>query len=243
MAGGETKPAMTSVRALSGRHEFADAVNLQRIVWGWDDLDILPVRFFVVASGIGGQVLGAFDDGFLCGFCLAIPGLKPDGSAYLHSHMLGVLPEYRNSGAGLMLKLEQKNDALARGIRHIEWTFDPLDLKNAYFNLEKLGATVRGYAPNHYGMTTSRLQAGLPTDRCVAEWDLKRPRKSRPTLARIPVPTEIERLKRNDPGEARQIQQHVARLFEENLANGLAATGFERSPEFGTYLFSSCPSE
>jgi predicted GNAT superfamily acetyltransferase len=236
---------MTSVRPLAGRHEFADVVNLQRIVWGWDDLDILPVRFFVVASGIGGQVLGAFDDGFLCGFCLAIPGLKPDGSAYLHSHMLGVLPEYRNSGVGLMLKLEQKNDALARGIRHIDWTFDPLDLKNAYFNLEKLGATVRGYAPNHYGTTTSRLQAGLPTDRCVAEWDLKRPRESAstfgPVLARIPVPTEIERLKRTDPGEARQVQQHVARLFQEYLANGLAATGFERSPEFGTYLFSQRP--
>jgi len=234
---------MITVRALSGRHEFADAVSLQRIIWGWDDLDILPVRFFVVASDVGGQVLGAFDDAFLCGFCLAIPGLRPDGSAYLHSHMLGVLPEYRNSGAGVMLKLEQKKEARARGIRYVEWTFDPLDLKNAYFNLEKLGAIVRGYAPNHYGITTSRLQAGLPTDRCVAEWDVQHPRQARETVARIPVPTEIERLKRTDPGEARQIQQHVARLFEEYLASGLAATGFERSPEYGTYLFSPCPSD
>ena len=233
---------MTVIRPLAGRHEFADAVQLQRMIWGWEDLDILPVRFFVVASSIGGQVLGAFDADFLCGFCLAIPGVKPDGSLHLHSHMLGVLPEYRDTGVGLKLKLAQKEDALARGIRRVEWTFDPLDLKNAYFNIEKLGAVVRVYSPNHYGMTTSRLQAGLPTDRCIADWDLTR--KKEPggeVLARIPVPAEIARLRQTDPEEARGIQQHVGRLFQQYLATGLAATGFERSPEFGTYLFSPWP--
>jgi len=233
---------MISVRPLAGRHEFADAVNMQRIVWGWADLDILPVRFFVVASSIGGQVFGAFEDGFLCGFMLAIPGLKPDGSVYLHSHMLGVLPEYRNCGAGAALKLAQKEDALARGIQLVEWTFDPLELKNAYFNIEKLGAVVRSYAPNHYGTSTSRLQAGLPTDRCVAEWDLKRTRESQPVVARIPVPAEIDRLKRSDPDEARHILERVGRLFQDYLAQGLVASGFEKSAEFGTYLFSKCPS-
>jgi len=233
-----------TVRALAGRHEFADAVNLQRMIWGWEELDILPVRFFVVASDIGGQVLGAFDDNFLCGFCVAIPGVRDSQQrAYLHSHMLGVLPEYRDSGAGRMLKLAQREDAVARGFELIEWTFDPLEIKNAYFNIEKLGAIIRRYLPNHYGITTSRLQGGLPTDRCVAEWHLNRPRQESVTLARIPVPTGLDRLRRTDPAEVIEIQQRVARLFQQNLEAGLAVTGFERSAEFGTYLFSSWPSD
>ena len=230
---------MITIRPLSTLVEFADCVHLQRLIWGWDELDLLPVRFFVVSQDIEGQVLGAFDDGFLCGFCLAIPGVARDGSVYLHSHMLGVLPEFRNAGAGLMLKQAQREDALQRGIHLIEWTFDPLELKNAYFNIEKLGAVVRRYLPNHYGMTTSRLQAGLPSDRCVAEWLIDRPRESGPIEARISIPIDIERIKRSEPAEAANIQQEVARSFQEHLARGLAVTGFERTPDFGTYLFSS----
>lgn len=234
---------MITVRGLTGRHEFADVVNLQRMIWGWEDLDILPVRFFVVASDIGGQVLGAFDDDFLCGFCVAIPGVRAGQSVYLHSHMLGVLPEYRDCGAGRMLKLAQRDDAVARGFELVEWTFDPLEIKNAYFNVEKLGAIIRRYLPNHYGITSSRLQGGLPTDRCVAEWHLKRPRQETITLARVPVPVGLDRLRRSDPDEVTEIQQRVARLFQQNLEAGLAVTGFERSAEFGTYLFSSWPSD
>ncbi|HTM14332.1 MAG TPA: GNAT family N-acetyltransferase [Bryobacteraceae bacterium] len=238
---------MITVRALAGRHEYADAVQLQRMIWGWEDLDILPVRFFVVARDIGGQLLGAFDDNFMCGFCVAIPGVHPSssnsGAPYLHSHMLGVLPEYRNAGAGRMLKMAQREDALARGFELVEWTFDPLELKNAYFNIEKLGAVIRHYLPNHYGITTSSLGGGLPTDRCLAEWHLNRPRREFTTLARIPVPAGLDRLRRTDPDEVLQIQQQVARLFQQNLASGLAVTGFERSPDSGAYLFSSWPSD
>jgi len=234
---------MITVRGLSGRHEFADAVQLQRMIWGWEDLDILPVRFFVVAQDIGGQVLGAFDDNFLCGFCVAIPGARTGCPAYLHSHMLGVLPEYRDAGAGRLLKLAQREDALARGFDLVEWTFDPLEIKNAYFNIEKLGAVIRRYLPNHYGITSSRLQGGLPTDRCVAEWHLNRPRQELTTLARIPVPAGLDRLRRSEPSEVLEIQQRVARLFRQNLENGLAVTGFERSNDSGTYLFSSWPSD
>src|SRR5579872_1402204 len=231
---------MITVRALSGRHEFADIVNLQRIIWGWEDIDILPVRFFVVAGDIGGQVLGAFDDHFMCGFCVAIPAVTTVAAnplPYLHSHMLGVLPEYRDTGAGRMLKLFQRDDAIARGFDLVEWTFDPLELKNAYFNIEKLGVIIRRYLPNHYGITSSQLQGGLPTDRCLAEWHLKRSRRELTTVARIPVPTDVERLRRTDPAEAVEIQQRIRRLFQQHLGNGLVVTGFERSPEFGTYLF------
>ncbi len=238
---------MITIRALTGRHQYADAVQLQRMIWGWEDMDILPVRFFVVARDIGGQLLGAFDGDFMCGFCVAIPGVKdgapPGESAYLHSHMLGVLPEYRDAGAGRMLKLAQREDALARGFDLVEWTFDPLELKNAYFNIEKLGAVIRQYLPNHYGITTSALGGGLPTDRCLAEWHLNRPRQELPTLARVPVPIGLDRLRRTDPDEVLEIQQRVARLFQQNLASGLAVTGFARSADSGTYLFSSWPSD
>jgi predicted GNAT superfamily acetyltransferase len=238
---------MITVRPLTGHDEFADAVHLQRMIWGWDDLDLLPVRFFVVASDIGGQVLGAFDDKFLCGFLLAIPALKADGTVYLHSHMLGVLPEYRNSGAGLALKLAQKDEALARGIDLVEWTFDPLELKNAYFNIQKLGAIARRYLPNHYGVTTSHLQAGLPTDRLVAEWHLDRTKEPKPVSARIAVPADIERIKRTDPEGAIEIQRQICKRFRMHLSNeldgGLAVTGFERSTEAGTYLLSPWPSK
>jgi predicted GNAT superfamily acetyltransferase len=157
--------------------------------------------------------------------------------------MLAVQETYRNSGLGRRLKLAQRDDALERGIDLIEWTFDPLEIKNAYFNVEKLGAIIRRYLPNHYGITSSRLQGGLPTDRCVAEWHLSRPRQEFTTLARIPVPIGLDRLRRSEPAEVIEIQQRVARLFQQNLDAGLAVTGFERSPEFGTYLFSSWPSE
>ncbi len=109
------------------------------------------MRFLVVVSHVGGHVFGAYDGGRMVGFCFAIPGIKPDGRPYLHSHMLGVLPEYRNLAVGRRLKLRQREDALARGIELIEWTFDPLELKNAYFNIERLGAMVRRYSENQYG--------------------------------------------------------------------------------------------
>ena len=234
---------MIFVRPLTSLEEFSECVQLQRLIWGWGDLDLLPVRFFVVARDIGGQVLGAFNDQFLCGFCLAIPGMRADRSVYLHSHMLGVLPAFRNAGAGILLKRAQRDDALARGIGYIEWTFDPLDLKNAYFNIVKLGATVCRYLPNHYGITSSALQGGLPTDRCVAEWRLADARATMPTVARVPVPVEIEELKRSDPRRARDIQKEVANLFAQHLSAGLAVTGFERADEVCRYLFSPWPSD
>jgi len=226
------------VRPLSKHSEYFDAVHLQRLIWHWQDLDLIPVRFFVVAREIGGQVLGAFDGDSMAGFLLAVPGVNPRARIFLHSHMLGVLPEYRNTGAGTMLKMAQKDDALARGIDLVEWTFDPLELKNAYFNIEKLGAVVRAYLPNHYGITTSALQAGLPTDRCVAEWHLREPRSGGEVVTRIAVPSEIPEIKRTNPGRAKEIQTHVRERFQESFESGLAVTGFQRSDDYGTYLLS-----
>ena len=115
----------------------------------------------------------------MVGFAMSLPGVKTgknstDGNPqpYLHSHMLAVRDRYRNRGLGAQLKLEQRREALSRGIRLMEWTFDPLEIKNAYLNIHKLGAIVRSYYVNFYGVSSSRLQGGLPTDRLVAEWYL-----------------------------------------------------------------------
>lgn len=213
---------MSAIRKLSSEAELREAVALQKTIWGFEDADLLPFRMMVVATKIGGQLLGAFAedaDEKMVAFCLAIPGLKEPLKPYLHSHMLGVLPEYRNAGLGRALKLRQRDDALARGIDLIEWTFDPLELKNAYFNIEKLGAIVRRYVRNQYGRSSSHLHGGLPTDRCVAEWWIRRPRVRGEVVGRISVPTDIN--------EARMQQSEIAERFEECFARGLTVIGME----------------
>jgi len=227
MAGSQTTGSIT-VRSLAGHDEFAQAVDLQRAIWKFEDLELLPVRFFVVASRIGGQTLGAFDGGRMVGFLLAIPGVKPDGQKYIHSHMLGVVDEFRNAGVGQLLKLEQKKDALNRGFEMVEWTFDPFDVKNAYFNLERLGAVVSQYVPNMYGATTSPLHGGLPTDRCVAQWWIASQREKLQVTRAIPVPAQRTAATQRELGEA----------FHSALDQGLAATGFERREHGGSYLLS-----
>jgi predicted GNAT superfamily acetyltransferase len=227
-----------NVRALSGHEEFAEAVRLQKLIWGFEDLELLPVRFFVVASRIGGQTLGAFDGGRLAGFLLAIPGIKRDihkgsGTPYLHSHMLGVLPEYRDAGAGRMLKLAQREDALARGIPLIEWSFDPFEAKNAYFNIERLGAIVRSYVPNMYGIRANPVDGSLQTDRCIAEWWISQTRHKTAIAARVPLP----------PQKTLESQAALARELQRYFGEGLAITGFERQGETGTYLLGSWESK
>lgn len=209
------------IRELSTEPELREAVTLQKTIWGFDDADLLPFRMLVVATKIGGQLLGAFEGDRMIAFCLSIPGLKPDGKSYLHSHMLGVLPEFRNAGVGRELKLRQKHDALARGLDLIEWTFDPLDMKNAWFNIERLGAIVRRYVRNQYGVSSSLLHGGIPTDRCVAEWWIAKPRAKAEVVERIPVPADI--------ADARARQAEIADRFEQCFARSLTVVGVEGS--------------
>src|ERR1019366_2975338 len=246
VAGSEAQVAPIEIRQLFDREEFEGVVALQKTIWSFADAELLPLRFLVVVSKVGGHVFGAYDGPRMIGFCFAIPGIKPDGRPYLHSHMLGVLPEYRNAQVGRRLKLHQRDDALARGIALIEWTFDPLELKNAYLNIERLGAIVRVYKENQYGTTSSPLHGGLPTDRCIAEWWIDSPRvhsifsgpRSRPaaTAGRISYPADIDAIRQQDTARSRAIQQANARLFLDAFERGLAVTGFERTAAEGTYL-------
>ncbi len=231
------------IRDLNTEEQFREVVLVQETIWGFSHIDLLPVRFFVVAAKIGGQVFGAYDNGRMVAFCLAIPGLKPGGKAYLHSHMLGVLPEYRNTGLGRRLKLHQRENALARGIDLIEWTFDPLEIKNAYFNIERLGAIVRTYVRNQYGVSSSPLAGGLPTDRCVAEWWIRRSRERGVVSEGVRLPIDIAAIRAGDPGRARMIQATLADQFEAAFARGLAVIGVERDDSWFTYLLGEMPLE
>lgn len=237
--------SMIDIRPLTENPDLVEAVRLQQEIWGFHDVELLPVRLFVVANKIGGQVFGAYDGGRMIAFLLAIPGMKPGGGSYLHSHMMGVLPEYRNQGVGRMLKLRQREDALARGIKLVEWTFDPLELKNAFFNIERLGAVVQRYVLNQYGTTSSHLHGGLPTDRCIAEWHVDSSRVlrilngGRPAIeekSRIAIPNDIADLRRSNPQRAREIQKRVSDSFQDSFQRGLAVVGFVRGGDSSAYL-------
>src|ERR1700761_7121975 len=157
------------IRPCRGFEEIEACVQMQADVWGYRDWDVIPRRVFVVSQKIGGQVFGAFDGSVLVGFAMALPGIS-GGRPYLHSHMLAVNPDFRNQGIGRRLKLVQRDEALSRGIRLMEWTFDPLEIKNSFLNIARLGAVVRRYAPDFYGVSSSRLHGQVPTDRLYAEW-------------------------------------------------------------------------
>ncbi len=219
---------MIEIRELVEQPDLVTAVNLQREIWGFSDLDLLPVRLFVVATKIGGQVLGAFDGARMVGFLISIPGVKPGGHAFLHSQMMGVVADYRNAGVGRLLKFRQRDLALAMGVNLIEWTFDPLETKNAYFNIERLGAVVSRYVLNQYGNTSSKLHAGLPTDRCVAEWFLDKEKVPVDIVARIEVPYEGAR--------TREVQSRISQEFLEHFRVGRTVVRFERGETHGAYL-------
>jgi len=236
---------MIEIRVCTGIEEYQRCVELQREVWGFADVELVPKDIIAAISMAGGQVFGAFNGKEMIGFLLGFPGYQ-DGRAHMHSHMLAVLPAYRDQGIGRQLKLKQREEALARGFELAEWTFDPLELKNAYFNLERLGAIVRKYVRNKYGRTTSPLHGGLPTDRLVAEWWLRSARveaviRGEPAghaanPVRIRVPANISDLKRTAPDSAGKIQSEVREQFEARFAQGYAVTGFELDAEAGTYL-------
>ena len=226
------------IRPCHGIEEFQACVGVERAVWKSSDMDVVPIPLFVVASETGGQVLGAFRGSDLVGFTLAIAGWRTR-KPFLHSHMTAVLGGYRDCGVGRRLKLYQRDDALARGIALIEWTFDPLVLKNAYFNFMRLGAIARRYLPNAYGITSSPLHGSLPTDRLVAEWHLRSNRVRRilagkqvSALAsnravRVNIPANLERATGSESVPTREIQSTVRAEFLKWLGKGYVATGVQ----------------
>jgi predicted GNAT superfamily acetyltransferase len=227
------------IRPLTELAEFDLCVELETEIWGYDPADMIPRRMFLLASRIGGQVLGAFAGGRIAGFAMALPAYR-HGHPYLHSHMVGVLPEFRNLGLGRRIKLAQREDALARGFELMEWTFDPLEIKNAHLNIARLGAVVRRYQRNFYGPSSSPLQGGLPTDRVYAEWWLRSKRvlsvlagdqPSFDVKEQVDVPADIYAWKASAAhrSAAREVQAGNAAALEDAFARGHTVLGYRRN--------------
>jgi predicted GNAT superfamily acetyltransferase len=177
---------------------------------------------------------------------MSLPGIKSLSGQplpYLHSHMLAVRPSHRNRGIGAQLKWEQRRDALARGVRRMEWTFDPLEIKNAYLNIHRLGAFACEYRVDFYGVSSSRLQGGLPTDRLLAVWELDSQRvtailqnvqlSEHLIEERIIIPVAIELWKCDDATRERAlaVQLDVRKRFQQAFSRGLAVVGFSRDSD------------
>jgi len=226
------------IRRCTTLPEFHRCVELQKAVWGESDLETEPYVTFVVANHTGGQVLGAFDGDNMIGFTMALAGVR-NKIPYLHSHMTGVLAEYRDRKVGRSLKLFQREEALSRDIRLIEWTFDPLETRNAHFNLNRLGAIVRTYIPNFYGVTSSPLHRGIPTDRLLCEWHLDSPRviAAINDLATEPPETPaIIHVPKLDPESTVAIQSRIRSEFQHWFSKNYAATSVRFTSDGADYL-------
>ena len=168
------------IRPVKTEGEYHAVEQLQREIWGAQDIEIVAFEILMTAHRNGGVTLGAFDivedRERMVGFVFGFVGLTPDGRVKHCSHIAGALPSYRDRGVGYALKLKQREIVLAQGIDLITWTFDPLESRNARFNFHKLGATCGAYLRNLYGAMRDALNAGLPSDRFQVEWRIAGPR-------------------------------------------------------------------
>ncbi len=235
-----------TVRTCESLEDIDACLELQEKTWGAEDTDLMPRSGFLIARSTGGQVFGAWQQtagqpNQLVGFVLAYISVV-EGETFLYSHLLAVGPRWRNLGIGRALKLRQREDALKRGIQRIEWTFDPLEIKNSAFNIRGLGAVARRYKPNYYGDSMSPLQGKLPTDRLIAEWWLdsdgvRAALQRRPIPAKaeatIQVPAMIESWKSNDASRslAADLQWRNRLQFQAAFERKLAVIGFERDSQ------------
>ncbi len=234
-----------SIEVCTTLDEIRQCVDLQRAIWNDPDEDLIPSTILTVANKIGGHVLLAKDGARAVGFAFAFPAFHGE-LRYLHSHIVGVMPEYQNRGLGRQLKLKQRELALVLQIPLMEWTFDPLALRNAYFNIARLGAIIRCFQSNVYGITSSPLHSGLPTDRLVAEWWLSSSRVNSALAGNSPVsisdavqiivPAEMEGWKNSGSPRAIEVQQGLKKEFQERFDRGFAVTGFRIENGNGIYL-------
>jgi predicted GNAT superfamily acetyltransferase len=178
-----------SIRPLQDVAAYEHFQQLERLVWGSDAVDIMPVHVLATLAKNGGLVLGAYDadgpesTGGLVGATLGwlgtgIDPATPDAEPKLKfcSHMAGVLPDWQGKHVGLRLKLAQREHVLAQGLTDwITWTYDPLFRANGVFNIHRLGATCTTYLRNIYGEMTDELNRGAPSDRCQVDWRLNSP--------------------------------------------------------------------
>ena len=239
------------IRECGTLDELAECVQVQRDVFALPEVELSPVRHFIVTKNAGGFTLGAYVEGDLAGFSLSVPAFMRGERAF-YSHMTAVRGEYQSHGVGAKLKWAQRTRALDEGVKFIKWTFEPIKARNAYFNLEKLGAIVSEYEVNFYGTdyTTAAQtdkQIGLASDRLFAEWHLESPKvqalatggtfaELREPDAAVEVANDWLGLVERDPAAALAEQIRIRGEFQAAFARGLIGSGFRRDSERPAYL-------
>lgn len=164
---------MTSIeiRDIESLDEMQEVEQLQREIWGVEDLEIYPALALKPQKEVGATLIGAFAEGRMVGFVFGFPGIL-NGETIIHSDMLGISPAYRSNNLGYLLKRAQRDAAIALGVKRITWTFDPLQSRNAHFNFSKLGVIADRYYVDYYGVTSSFLHR-YGTDRLWVTWLLE----------------------------------------------------------------------
>lgn len=244
----------TIIRECTTIEEFDQCIELQKEAFGLPDLEISPRRHLIVSRQAGGWTLGAFVDGRMVGFVHHLAAVRPDNEIYGYSHMMAVAKDHQNKGVGARLKWAQRDKAISEGRRYIKWTWDPMQSRNAYFNINRLGVIVDTFADNFYGTDYNAdptqsidQRPGLQSDRLFGNWYLVSPRvealsqgetftiNEKPVGA-IAIPADWSTLIRNDVQEARSVQQRVRTEFQNAFKEGLVCAAFERGQEQSHYL-------
>ena len=237
------------IRECTTIEEFDSCIYLQREAFGLPDLEISPRRHFIVSRQAGGWTLGAFADERMVGFVHHLTAVRPNNEIHGYSHVMAVARDYQNKGVGARLKWAQRAKAISEGRDFIKWTWDPMQARNAHFNLNRLGVTVHTYAENFYGLDYDLPgeRPGLPSDRLFANWSLNSARVSAlaegvtntinaQPVKTIAIPTEWSAVVKRDAEEAREMQLRVRSEFEKAFAEQLVCAGFERGDEQSRYL-------
>ncbi len=239
------------IRECSGIEDLSRCVALQKEVFALPDLEISPVRHFVVTRQAGGFTLGAFAGNQLVGFVLSVPAFG-GAENFFYSHMAAVKKDFQSAGIGAKLKWAQREKSLEKGVKFIKWTFQPIQARNAFFNLEKLGAIIKHYEPNFYGtdystQIDSTKNIGLDSDRLFAEWHLENEkvealsngeifRETAEIKKRVELNFDWNELIKNDPARAVAEQNRIKNEFQKAFADGLICRSFERGTENSAYL-------
>ena len=242
----------TTIRECTTIEELDGCLSLQREAFGLPDLELSPRRHLIVSRQAGGWTLGAFVAERMVGFVHHLAAVRGN-EIFGYSHMMAVAKDYQNKGVGARLKWAQRARALGEGRKLIKWTWDPMQARNAHFNLNRLGVVVDAYIENYYGVDYSADSAireglGLPSDRLFATWNLDSDRVG--TLASgaaapvegtpvvtVAIPAQWSALVKTEPQRALAEQARVREEFKKALAGGLICAGFERGEEYSRYLF------
>ena len=242
------------IRECTSIEELDNCISLQREAFGLPDLEISPRRHLIVSRQAGGWTLGAFVGERLVGFVHHLAAVRPNNEVFGYSHMMAVAKDYQNKGIGARLKWAQRDRVIGEGRDFIKWTWDPMQARNAHFNLNRLGVVVEGFGDNFYGTDYNSdppqkedERPGLQSDRLFASWYLKSDRVCRlaegedqelevKAVAEIAVPAEWSKLVKSDVVRARQVQERVRTEFKKAFENGLVSAAFKRGADESSYL-------